>query len=225
MMLRQVLVIAVLHLVFATRPGIDIAISGVFFREDTGFWLNDSAVAIFVRNTIWNASYAFCALAVLLLIVGFFRRGWGNVTTRIWGVVVLLFALAPGLLVNGILKQFWGRARPRDIKEFGGELTFSPPFEMVSECFSNCSFVSGEASLVTATSIGIFLAFRGDIHPTFRWPFGAAVVVLLLAGAGMRVASGGHFTSDVVFSALFTALIARALYLLLGPERAAARAR
>jgi lipid A 4'-phosphatase len=220
MLLRLVLVIAAVHLVFAVRPGIDLAVSGLFFRSDGGFWLADSAAATLVRNVIWNASYAFCGLAVILLAVGLFRYGWADVRTRIWAIIVLLFLLAPGLLVNGLLKEFWGRARPRDVREFGGGLDFSPPFQMVSECFTNCSFVSGEAALVTATSVGLFLAFRGDIHPAFRLPFIAAVLALFAVGAGMRVASGGHFASDVIFAALFTLVIARVLYLAFGPTRA-----
>ena len=51
------------------------------------------------------------------------------------------------ITVNLILKNFWGRARPNDVIEFGGKETFSPWFEITNACETNCSFVSGDASV------------------------------------------------------------------------------
>jgi len=51
------------------------------------------------------------------------------------------------IFVNLILKNFWGRARPNDVVELGGKESFSPWFEIRNACETNCSFVSGDASV------------------------------------------------------------------------------
>ena len=61
----------------------------------------------------------------------------------LWGsqvIIVLIF-------VNLVLKNFWGRARPNDVLELGGKEIFSPWYEMSNACLTNCSFVSGDASV------------------------------------------------------------------------------
>ena len=55
-------------------------------------------------------------------------------------MIVLVF-------VNLVLKNFWGRARPNDVLELGGKEVFSPWYEMSNACLTNCSFVSGDASV------------------------------------------------------------------------------
>ena len=51
------------------------------------------------------------------------------------------------IFVNLTLKNFWGRARPNDVVEMGGKESFSPWFEITNACETNCSFVSGDASV------------------------------------------------------------------------------
>ena len=51
------------------------------------------------------------------------------------------------IFVNLILKNFWGRARPNDVTQLGGLENFSPWYEISKACETNCSFVSGDASV------------------------------------------------------------------------------
>jgi lipid A 4'-phosphatase len=112
--------------------------------------------------------------------------------------------------VSGVLKEHWGRARPAQV--FSGEAEFTPPFVIADECARNCSFVSGEASSATALAI---------VSCVLLWPVlggrDRRRAVLLLSGVAaaaalMRIVTGRHFLSDVVFAAYLTSFVAWALW-------------
>ena len=65
------------------------------------------------------------------------------------------------LIINIFLKNFWGRARPGDVLELGGKDDFSSWYQISDACTSNCSFVSGDASVGFALIIFHFLVERG----------------------------------------------------------------
>jgi lipid A 4'-phosphatase len=93
----------------------------------------------------------------------------------------------------------WGRARPNDILQFGGRENFTPWFELSNACNTNCSFVSGDAS-VGFSLIALFLITRKKI---FFW---SSLIFGLLIGL-IRIMEGGHFFSDVVVSGLVVYLL------------------
>ena len=106
-------------------------------------------------------------------------------------------ALGPGLIVNVLLKEHWGRARPSQITEFGGTAHYTPPLMMADQCTANCSFSSGHGAL------GFWLIAFALLAPP-RWrplAVGAALTFGVFVGV-TRIAQGGHFLSDTVFSAL-----------------------
>jgi lipid A 4'-phosphatase len=118
------------------------------------------------------------------------------------------------LVVNGLLKAYWGRARPTQIVDFGGTAQFTPAWEISDQCAKNCSFVSGEGSgamAMTLAALLILFALR-DRLPAKAYRAGQAAAWAMLAFVGwQRVASGGHFLSDVLLSMLLTTLIAAVL--------------
>ena len=129
---------------------------------------------------------------------------------RAYEVVVIAYILGPGLVVNTLLKTHWGRARPEDIKFFGGEKTFSLPFEISDQCTTNCSFVSGEGAGITAMFFSAALIFwvRARAKLGLRgWLILAPLGVICLLGLGLRLAKGRHFFSDSLFAVLLVALI------------------
>ncbi|RAI44685.1 phosphatase PAP2 family protein [Rhodoplanes roseus] len=131
--------------------------------------------------------------------------------------VVATLAVAPGLIINGILKPHGGRPRPIEVTQFGGTLDFVPWWSPFGRCDSNCSFASGEmSSAMWLLSVAVLLPAR--------WrPVGVVAVLLWsLAVGGVRIAMGGHFTSDVLMSGVLTALTVWVLYTLI--MRPAARA-
>jgi membrane-associated phospholipid phosphatase len=121
---------------------------------------------------------------------------------RMTVLILVTGLLGPILLVNGILKEQWGRPRPGETIELGGTLAFKPWWDMSGECRSNCSFASGEASSAFA------LLAVASVAPT-PWTGPALVATAAFAtsvGAG-RVATTGHYVSDVAFGALISCLL------------------
>ena len=89
----------------------------------------------------------------------------------------------------------WGRSRPDDILQFGGEKTFTPWYELSNNCVSNCSFVSGDASV--GFSIIILYFITKNIYFAYL-----SVVFGFILGF-VRIIAGGHFLSDILFSGFF----------------------
>jgi membrane-associated phospholipid phosphatase len=105
-------------------------------------------------------------------------------------------------LTNVLLKEHWGRPRPIDVGEFAGNETFVAWWDPRGSCLHNCSFVAGEGS-------GAFWALApAALAPPQLRPlaYGAALAFGAATGT-LRIAFGGHFFSDVVFSGVFTFLI------------------
>ena len=86
----------------------------------------------------------------------------------------------------------WGRSRPNDIVNFEGKNIFTPWYKIGDSCFSNCSFVSGDASVGFFLLVFYFI-IKKNIFCYLAFFFG------ILLGF-IRIIAGGHFFSDVVFS-------------------------
>ncbi len=99
------------------------------------------------------------------------------------------------IFVNLILKNFWGRARPNDVLELGGKETFTSWFEITSSCESNCSFVSGDASV----GFSIVLLYLISKKLVFLY---ISIVAGFMLGL-VRIMAGGHFLSDIFFAGIF----------------------
>lgn len=208
-------------LIFGIWPGIDLAVTG-YFHDASGFPVRSNASIETLRNLLWDASLLIPLVALILLAVaGWLRRPVLALSARAWGFVLLLFLLGPGVLVNGILKAQWGRARPVNVVDFGGTAQFTPAYQISDQCAANCSFVSGEGAgsmAMTITALLILWLLR-DRLPGAVYRLGQAAALVMLGFVGwQRVASGGHFLSDVLLSWLIVALIAAILArLLLAP--------
>lgn len=201
--LAIVLALIVLLTIF---PSLDLGISTLFFTPDTGFTIDG----------VWYERMVYRSVQYLLILVGLGlllmwvngRRLAPEATKLISGrqlvFLLLLLALGPGLLVNEGMKENWGRSRPVDLLQFGGDKTFSPAFVFSDQ--GGKSFPSGHAA---AAFYLVAVAFV--VVPRRRlwlWlAFGYGVLV-----GGMRVASGGHFLSDVVTSVLVVWLMTIVLY-------------
>lgn len=212
-------------LLFSLAPGIDLGASGLFAVHGR-FPLAEVPALEWLRMWIWSLSETLVAVAV----IGFVAAGaTGRVALwlpqRAWGFILALYILGPGLLVNAGLKSHWGRARPATVEQFGGTAHFTPALQPADECLRNCSFVSGEASaaaaLVISVAVALFVWRRRVAPGTLRLWFGAVLAVAVL-GSLLRLVTGRHFLSDVIFAWLLTAGVALALLMLVRPWRAAA---
>ncbi len=203
---------AVVGLLFLYVPEIDLWAAALFYDPYRGFDLvPHTNVPVFVRATTKMFVFASC----ILLILNTVRLNLFAATKPILAspriIIFLLFTLGlgPGLLVNNILKNHWGRARPNQIRQFGGARRFTAAFVLSDQCKSNCSFVSGDAS------IGYYgLAFYFVARRRRRMIASSALLSGTTIGL-IRMAQGAHFLSDIVFSGVFTVLVAWLLSVLI----------
>ncbi len=209
-------------LIFSAMPWIDLRVSALFF-DGRGFPLEKAAPLAWLRYRIWDASILLTAVALAGLVVG---KATGRpglwLPPRVWGFVLALYGIGVGVVTNLLLKDNWGRARPSQVTEFGGTKLFTAPLLPADQCAQNCSFVSGEGS--AAAALGLSLAviawhLRHRIGPRRLWQVWALALVLALAGSLLRIVTGRHFLSDVVFSWLVVAGVGLALAPLLRPAR------
>ncbi|AWI81261.1 MAG: hypothetical protein CVU19_06040 [Betaproteobacteria bacterium HGW-Betaproteobacteria-13] len=192
-MLVSMLACAALFLLW---PEIDLRTSAAFYTESSGFWGERNAFVMALYRGIPMMSNAIIIGLFIALFAYMFQRGLQGARRRIQvGYLITALILGPGLLIDVVLKDHWGRARPAKVTEFGGAATFSPAIIPSDQCGKNCSFVSGHAS---AGFYFVSLGFLGGVAARRRW----TLIGLGLGGVfGFgRVAQGGHFLSDIVFS-------------------------
>jgi membrane-associated phospholipid phosphatase len=130
-------------------------------------------------------------------------------SVRVYGFFILLcVAVGPGLIVNVALKDHWGRPRPRQIIEFGGKFTYVQP--LVPAEARGKSFPCGHCSVGYLYAVGWWVWRRR--HPRRALiSLIAGLTLGTLLGLG-RMATGAHFLSDAVWSALISLSIAHILY-------------
>jgi lipid A 4'-phosphatase len=195
---------AALFLVF---PGIDLAVSGWFYRPGAGWELGYARGFALIHDGVPYLLSAVMAAAAIVFAVNLVR-GTDALQLRARGLmfVVLALLLGPGLLANVVLKDHWGRARPAHLVEFGGVSAFSPALVPAQACDHNCAFVAGDAAA------GYFLlAFALLARRRRRLVIAGALAAGTALGA-VRVIQGGHFVSDVVFAGWFVGGLTWLLY-------------
>lgn len=189
---------ALLGLLFLFVPDLDLAFSGLFYSPAGGFTQDGAPWERLLYDSVdWIVGASVIgSLAVLLSDV--FRKGPFRRRGRVAALLLVVIAIGPGLIVNGVLKEHWGRARPRNIAQFGGDRQFTPALVITDQCERNCSFSAGHPSA------GFALAALGYAYLSRRR---RRSVIVAATGFGLlvglaRVAAGGHFLSDVLFSGL-----------------------
>jgi lipid A 4'-phosphatase len=195
---------AAVGLLLGIFPKLDLDLVRPFFDPAAGgFWVSFDPVFNGLRDlsrlivTIVAAPAVLAILGKLIL-----PRRPMLVPGRAAVLMTATLALGPGLVTNLILKNHWGRPRPIDVTAFAGDQQFVPWWDPRGACLENCSFVAGEPSGAFWT-----LAPAAVTPPAWR-PLAYGVAIVFGAGVGLvRMAGGGHFFSDVVFSGIFTFLI------------------
>ena len=189
----------VISCVFITSSSsIDLYISGLFYNGASQFALQSfDLTSILFRDILLPLILIYI---LILPIVGRFSKIdkiFFNYKFSINEIFLLWVSQIIGVLivVNLILKNLWGRARPNDILQLGGKETFSPWYEITNVCGSNCSFVSGDAS-VGFSIIILYLITKKII-------FLYTSIVAGFALGLIRIMAGGHFLSDIFFAGFF----------------------
>jgi len=191
-------------LVFLAFPNIDLSISRAFHVR-AGAFSGQSLRWLEVLRGSFTGAFCLSIAASLagLLLTRQRTRNWLSLGGKQWLFLALCLGMGPGILANVVLKDHWGRARPKQVVEFGGAKTFTPPLIPTDQCANNCSFVSGEAA-------AIFMPFyaAGLVVPQWSATLLAAGTVCGFAAGLVRIAQGAHFLSDVIFAGVFMAMTA-----------------
>ena len=195
-LLTKVIIIFLILAIFTTTgPEIDVFISNLFYYEKNQFLIQGYyLVSIFFRKILLPMLLMY--IFVLPIVERFLplQKIYFNYKFSISELVFIWIsgAFTMLLVVNLLLKNMWGRARPNDILPFGGEESFTPWYKISDSCASNCSFVSGDASVGFLLIVFYFIT-KKYIYIYLGVGLGALLGVI-------RVVAGGHFFSDIVFS-------------------------
>lgn len=195
-----------LALIFVLFPGIDLAVSSLFYNEQEGFFWAKNPVIVFIYNIPRPIVLASLIALIILLIDLIFRKRLFNFRPLVLFYIVAVMIIGPGLIVHSVFKDHWGRARPSQTVNFGGDKTFTPAFVMTDQCGKNCSFVSGHAG----GAFGL-IAFAMLFRQRRNTAMAVALTVGAVVGLG-RIIQGGHFLSDVLFAFIFVYLTTKILY-------------
>ena len=193
----SIIVFLISILYVSIGSSIDIYISGLFSEGNQKFLVQSfSLTSVVVRKVFLPLLivYIFICpiLSLYIPIKNIFFGFKFNLKDILFIFSSVLFNLI--IVVNVFLKSFWGRARPNDILELGGGDNFSAWFQYSDACSTNCSFVSGDASVGFALII-LYLITKKN---TFFWLSLLSGIIL----GTVRISEGGHFFSDILMSGL-----------------------
>ncbi len=182
-------------------PRIDLALSHYFYSDSTKHFASNAFYQWVYNYGAWPGLFL-AVSALVVLILSFFIHAWQKWRSSAL-LLVLTCAIGSGLVVHAILKENWGRPRPRQITEFGGQLNFRPYYVpyFAKQPEKTKSFPSGHSSMgfyfLVLVVLGYTLKNKSLIY--------MGAICTLLFGTLLsltRVAQGGHFFSDVLFSGL-----------------------
>lgn len=195
---------AIVGLVFVFAPGLDHRVTDFFFDTATRkFPLATNITVVVLRdlNRAIDIGFALVLGAAVLWKLAKPERPL-LISGRAILFLSLTFLLAPAVMANVVFKENWSRPRPAHVTEYGGPERFVQWWNPRGTCKANCSFVSGEVSAAAWTVAPAVL-----VAPPLRTVAVGAATVFTGVIAVVRMAAGGHFLSDALFAALFTALI------------------
>lgn len=187
-----------------------IGLSGVIRLFDldlvlqTGFWLSDTGwhraeepwVLFLYRYGPWPAVGVGAVGGAIALASRWQARCRPY---RVGGLyVALLLVIGPGLIVNWCFKDQLGRPRPRESIPFEGSRPFRP-LGHLGPAGDGKSFPSGHAS-TGFFWLGLFV-YHWPARRKLAWFFAAAGIFHGSAMGIARMAQGGHWASDVLWSA------------------------
>lgn len=185
-------------------PWIDLAVTGVFYTPDP-LGIDRFSSGAFVEFMFNYGIYPAWIVTVLAGVMPLFSKKWRS-PSLVW---ILTFAIGVGFITHLVLKDHWGRPRPKQVTEFGGPQEFRPfyspnffhqPEPSKSFPCGHCGmgFVFFAAALVGRRLGNKLIEWAGWIIA-----FGLGTLLSIT-----RIMQGGHFTSDVLMSALILWLTA-----------------
>ena len=185
----------------------DIRFSAEFFTEDKDWFLAETPP--------WNWLYEYGVIpGILVSILSFFTWIYSrtNKNLSILRPYLLICALTPiiasALLVNVVLKDHTGRPRPREIKQFSGNWEYLPALQTGIPGRGH-SFPCGHCSIAFTLTSGVVFWRHSRKFAILSLSLGLVFGMLMSIA---RIAQGGHFISDAMWSLGVVWLTLAALY-------------
>lgn len=206
-LLIALLAALILLTLLADHFQLDIRLMAALFDANRGWYIG--------REQPWYWLYRYGALPGVALgvfgLIGFclsFKKAAWQGLQRHFLLIVLTLIIGPGLLVNVAFKDHWGRPRPKQIQAFGGSWeyrsVFSPGIPGRGKSFpsGHCAMGYVFFTLVAFRKRSTVLAWVGGL--------GALIYGTLMGMA--RMAAGGHFPTDVLWSLGIVIMVITVLY-------------
>lgn len=178
--------------------GFDLAAERYFYTK-AGGWLGVGFSSCSFLYRFGVLPGYFLAVAGLLVFLASFFLTKVRSFRRAALFLVLLLTLGPGLTVNTFFKDHWGRPRPAHLQIFDGMERM--PFHQMWEPGipgEGKSFPCGHASAAFYLFAPYFV-FRSSDPRKGRWFLALGLGYGVVMGLA-RMAMGGHFPSDVLWS-------------------------
>jgi lipid A 4'-phosphatase len=194
-LIKAQIIFVVIAIFVTIGSDLDVYLSGVFYYYNERFLLQSfDMVSLMFRKFLLPSLIVYIFVLPTLSKLPLIQKFFFN---YIFSFKEIMFIWITGLttlilFINILLKDMWGRARPNDILNFGGEETFTPWYKFSDSCTSNCSFVSGDASVGFILIIFYFI-IKKNIYCYLALFFGITLGFI-------RIIAGGHFLSDIIFS-------------------------
>lgn len=165
--------------------------------EPDGKWFGKGRYpwTLFYDYAAWPG-FIMAGAALLTLLAGFFKKTLARYRGQAFFLILLLI-MGPGLIVNVTLKDNLGRARPSELKEFGGQNEFTQPW-FPGKMGDNSSFPSGHASVAFYLMAPWFI-LRSRAMSKAAVFLGVGLGFGVLVGI-TRILQGGHFLTDVIWA-------------------------
>lgn len=207
--LPWLLPILFLFLLAPFTPWLDLEISSFFYEPGKGFQVSSFNDLIFNWATV-PAMIVGIASAITFC-VSWYVPEWERLR-RTSLYLALVMAVGAGLLVHVVLKDHWGRPRPRQVVEFGGTQAFRPFYEpnFFAQPEPSKSFTCGHCTMGFYFFALAIAGKRLGLKEMTKWGWILAIALGALLSY-VRIAQGGHFFTDVLFSALIMWLAAYVL--------------
>jgi lipid A 4'-phosphatase len=208
---REIIIISLLLLLVTAVfyfIELDINLQKIFYDQDTGWFLAKQAPWKQLRDYSSLPALLLSVFALAGIILGYNFMRYAPYR-KIFQYLVLLMVIGPGLIINVVLKDNFGRPRPRSITEFSGKYQYEAPLAYDSSSPGK-SFPCGHASM-GFYFFGVFILFR-----SVKRKLAIAGLIFSFTWGGLigytRMLQGGHFFSDVIWSAALVYLIAVLLF-------------
>jgi lipid A 4'-phosphatase len=210
----QLLIITTLLLLVTAviaAAGWDMQLARQFYVPGSGFPTGNLQPwhALYLYG-LWPA-YLMAGVALLVFTGSFIRPRLMKYRTAALFLVLLLL-VGPGLLANAVFKDHWGRPRPVQVEQFGGNMAFHQTWQP-GPAPKNASFPAGHPTAAFYLSAPFFVLRRTRPRQAYCWLWGGFAYGVIMGMA--RIIQGGHFLSDVLWSAGFVYLTALVLAALL----------